>query len=434
VDINKLTNKHTYYYGLFAFDRNGNSSRIVNISGTPDDLEMNETVSNLSATPEHEQVVLNWTTPSVSDFDRIVVKTSTTGAITAVTDGVGIYDEEGLNSESEGTVTHTGLTPETTYYYGVFAYDNSGNISTVATTTATPVDLLMTDIASAVSTVAGHEKNTLSWTNPSVSDFDRIMIRVSTSGAITTPTMGTSIYDATSLTSSEVGSYTHSDLTNETLYYYGIFAFDNSGNVSTVITASATPQLTADAIFSKLDTRTLTEEAFYTYMVSGGQTNAIDLTTGDTFITRVVKNRDNAMATVLNNANIDAVSDEGVTYNFGVNVTNNIGLNPLDYLVLDVALAGGVFIPTSRIAYELENLGDYDTFSDGILLAETISYLGIFENNINETFNHGTLASTYVGLLSTYSLDAKIAEGSLSERRDLYRAINSYKLSFYEHF
>lgn len=73
----------------------------------------------------------------------------------------------------------------------------------------------------------------LSWTNPTSSIFDHVVIRRSTTGS------PSAITDGTAVTNTSGSSYTDASLTLGT-HYYGIFAVDEDDNVSTAATASGT--------------------------------------------------------------------------------------------------------------------------------------------------------------------------------------------------
>ncbi|MDO8588077.1 MAG: fibronectin type III domain-containing protein [Armatimonadota bacterium] len=74
----------------------------------------------------------------------------------------------------------------------------------------------------------------LSWTNPGDADFAGTMVRFKTTGYPTGPTDGTQIYTGTGT------SYTHTNLSPSTTYYYSAFAYDEVPNYATKADVSAT--------------------------------------------------------------------------------------------------------------------------------------------------------------------------------------------------
>ncbi|GEM_PF-1945580 len=97
-----------------------------------------------------------------------------------------------------------------------------------------------------VTTTPGHGQVTLSWTNPSDSDFAGVMIRYRTDG-----TYPSSYTDGTAIPNGNngkipgqpngQGSYVHTGLDAELIYNYSIFTYDTSGNYSQTVHVSARP-------------------------------------------------------------------------------------------------------------------------------------------------------------------------------------------------
>ncbi len=74
----------------------------------------------------------------------------------------------------------------------------------------------------------GHEKVTFTWTNPTDSDFARVMIRFRTDGTTVPNGNGGEIAGSPGQT----GSYVHHNLDPTKRYYYSFFIYDTSGNYS----------------------------------------------------------------------------------------------------------------------------------------------------------------------------------------------------------
>jgi hypothetical protein len=91
----------------------------------------------------------------------------------------------------------------------------------------------------------GDEKVKLRWTNPGDSDFAKTVIRYSTSGYPGSPVGGSPVENgaggAFSGAAASVDSFLHTDLANQTTYFYTAFAFDSSANYSSGTIASAMP-------------------------------------------------------------------------------------------------------------------------------------------------------------------------------------------------
>jgi hypothetical protein len=83
---------------------------------------------------------------------------------------------------------------------------------------------------------------TLSWTNPSDGDLDRVVVRFRTDGNFPiSPIDGFSAYDQ-SASPGGPGNLLHTGLTNGVTYSYSVFAIDVWGNASDPATIAVTPQ------------------------------------------------------------------------------------------------------------------------------------------------------------------------------------------------
>jgi hypothetical protein len=85
----------------------------------------------------------------------------------------------------------------------------------------------------------GTNQITLSWTNPSSSDFTQTIVRVRTDGKFpTSPLDGTAVtVEANTPGSSD--TFTHTGLSSGVTYYYSAFSIDSSGNVGARATLQA---------------------------------------------------------------------------------------------------------------------------------------------------------------------------------------------------
>jgi len=91
---------------------------------------------------------------------------------------------------------------------------------------------------------ASNASTFLSWKNPIDSHLVGITIRVKTSGYPSSPTDGTLVTERIG-SPGALDSFTHTNLTNWTTYYYAAFAHDNGTNYSPAAQANATPRPTA---------------------------------------------------------------------------------------------------------------------------------------------------------------------------------------------
>ena len=89
----------------------------------------------------------------------------------------------------------------------------------------------------------GHEKVTFTWTNPTDSDFARVMIRFRTDGTTVPNGNGGKIAGSPGQT----GSYVHDNLDPTIRYYYSFFTYDTSGNYSHTVHIMVQPFATNHA-------------------------------------------------------------------------------------------------------------------------------------------------------------------------------------------
>jgi hypothetical protein len=96
--------------------------------------------TGLTAVGATAQVTLSWTNSTSADFVRTIVRYRTDGKFpVSPVDGFAATTKTGAPGAADGFV-QTGLTNGTTYSYGVFAQDASGNVSQVAAAQALVTD------------------------------------------------------------------------------------------------------------------------------------------------------------------------------------------------------------------------------------------------------------------------------------------------------
>jgi hypothetical protein len=135
---NALENGLEYYFTIFTYDIAGNYTVAGQISGSP----FFNKVTDVTSYPSENQVHLTWTNPDYSsgqpderyDGTRIVV--SSTAMPVTIYDGTIV----GIAKLPAKAYTVTGLTDSTTYYFGLFGYEDSNSKATsrAATATETP--------------------------------------------------------------------------------------------------------------------------------------------------------------------------------------------------------------------------------------------------------------------------------------------------------
>lgn len=227
-------------------------------------------VSGVTATPTGSTATVTWTT---DESATSVVDYGTTSALgSSVTGTVG----------TSHSVTLTGLSSATTYYYRVRSADAAGNVTTSPVVTAAPASFVSADtvapaIATVVATPSG-QSATVTWTTdePSTSRVDYG----------TTTSLGTSATGASGTTH----SVTLTGLTPGTQYHYRVSSSDPAGNASTAPVAADPPSLftttnsTPPSIAAVTATQT-SSGATVTWTTEKSATSRVDYGTSATALT-----------------------------------------------------------------------------------------------------------------------------------------------------
>lgn len=233
-----LTNGTAYYYAAYSVDAAGNYSPGASANATPfDPPPGNVSVTNFNYASG--MVTMTWTNPSDADFAGVRVIRKTGGSPSGPGDGSIVL--QGLGT----TYTDTYLTNNYTYCYGFYPYDTLGSYATGVVYCAYP------GISYPVvwNFSGGNQQVSFSWTASSTSNSAGIRV-VRKIGSYPT-----SIYDGTvvmnqAATPSSSGTFTDTNVSNGTAYYYAAYAYDSYSNYSISYTGNATPRIPAVTSFA----------------------------------------------------------------------------------------------------------------------------------------------------------------------------------------
>jgi fibronectin type 3 domain-containing protein len=216
----------TYYYLIFAnnMGRPGDASNVAGAT-SPDHIAP-AAPSGLSATASgsvDKQIDLAWTASSSGDVANNLIYRSTS----PISDTTGLS----LAQVSAATTSYADATPAyATYYYRVFARDNSGNVSASSNqANAQSPDHIAPAPSSGLTVQASptvDKRIDLTWAASPSADVTTYVVYRSTSP----------MSDTTGHHYSEVPSSTlniNDDVADYGTYYYRVFARDGSGNMST---------------------------------------------------------------------------------------------------------------------------------------------------------------------------------------------------------
>jgi hypothetical protein len=266
-DDTGLTNDTAYYYTAFSYDHIPNYASGTNATGTPSvpslsqgepDIYPPGKPTGFNASAGNRNILLSWTNPTDPDFSKVEIIRRTNRYPVSINDGVLVYRGSSTSYED------TGLSNGTTYFYTIFALDQSdnpsvrdSNVETAATPfSGSPISnaspgsdpsTLFTepvignpgDISGLVANASGGQI-TLSWTNPPGNTREGTRIVRKTGSYPATITDGTTIYQGNG------SSFTDTSVTSGVTYYYKGFSYDSSRNygpgTSSGARASATAQ------------------------------------------------------------------------------------------------------------------------------------------------------------------------------------------------
>jgi Calx-beta domain/IPT/TIG domain/Cohesin domain len=175
--------------------------------------------------------VINWTTNELSDtqveYGTTTVYSNSTALVPRVT---------------THAVQLAGLQAATLYHYRVKSQDAAGNLAVSGDFTFTTAqETLPPGDVKNFTALPGNGQVTLSWTNPSDTDFSGVLIRYRTDGIFpVNKDNGTLVLNRPGLPNANE-SFLQSGLTNGTTYYYSAFTYDTSQNYSMTAHAQASP-------------------------------------------------------------------------------------------------------------------------------------------------------------------------------------------------
>ena len=261
----RLENDTQYYVAIVAYDSSFNeSSESSEVSFTLHDTDRPEPPENLEATSSVGSVTLTWDASEDEDASGYRVYRGTSADFTP--SGSNMLADENTISEGTTEYTDSSVASCVTYYYKVSSVDcvGEGNFteatygdgdgtgadsptSGATNTTASEDPATPPGIVDPFGASGSDQSILLSWTNPSDADFSHVIMRYSTASYPSSTTAGQEV----AVVSCQPGSsstYTHSDLTNGTQYYYSIFPVDQCGNVGDHSTAAATPNMMAPVV------------------------------------------------------------------------------------------------------------------------------------------------------------------------------------------
>jgi fibronectin type 3 domain-containing protein len=217
-----LTANTRYYYTLEVVLSNGLTSLSAEDSGATSVDAPPDTVSLLlPSVLKYNEVSLEWTTSTVSDFSAYRLYRAQTPSVTTSSTLIA-----GFSSKSTTLYTDTTLSASSPYYYRVFVVDRAGQTTgSNELSIVTPSNTLPAPVTVAVSPTADSSLK-LVWTESNDDDFATYRVyRSETIGAISTLPSDTLLVNILS----DRASATHTEDGLTRSYYYRVFVFDRGG-------------------------------------------------------------------------------------------------------------------------------------------------------------------------------------------------------------
>ncbi|MBI2473834.1 fibronectin type III domain-containing protein [Candidatus Uhrbacteria bacterium] len=233
VTLDELTQGTTYYFQIFASDSSGNDgvSSLVTFTTLDETSPLISDIQVLDITTVSARVI--WTTNEPAN-SVVSYGTTTTYSNT-------VSENSFVTAHS---VVLTGLNPATRYHFQVLSTDSSLNqaFSSDGTFT-TDTDAPPANVSGLAATPADAQI-VLSWINPTDEDLSGIRVLQCVNGYPTGPADVTCDIIGNSLETSLI----QTDLSNGTVYYFGVFAYDQSGQFASGALVSATPSASEEEV------------------------------------------------------------------------------------------------------------------------------------------------------------------------------------------
>ena len=193
-------------------------------------------VSFFTATPANKLIQLSWSNPG-SDFSGVTIVRKLGSAPTSMSDGSVVYTGTGTS------LTQTGLTNGTAYYYAAYSVDAAANYSTGTGANTTPFDPPPGNVSVTNFSYASGMA-TMTWVNPTDADFAGVRVLRKTGGSPTGPGDGSIVFQGVGTT------YTNTYLTNGSTYCYGFYPYDTFGSYASGVVYCASPGLSYPVVWN----------------------------------------------------------------------------------------------------------------------------------------------------------------------------------------
>lgn len=329
------------YYRAFTYDYDNNYnddvSQVTNVTPhQPSDVGSLSVSQNATGT----LLTINWTNPTESTFELNEVYVSTTNLINLTYDQT-VANATLLYSGTDTSTTYT-TTPNNTYYVKVYSKHtvlSQTYITSGVSTSILTVDTVAPGTITNLTKVENNQSVTLSWTNPTDSDFSKVKIMYKTGDYPIDINDGTIGYEGSGTSTTITG------LTNDTTYYFRTFTYDTNGNVNSSTVNQQITGVPSDVkIYGvQIDTTNSNPETAVTYT-----DNAVGMTGGSISWDSIYPFNDIRPFLMLNGAEVVELNKN--------DYSKDINGNSVD---ITSGSAGDVYVRFPKIWWKLYQSGNY---------------------------------------------------------------------------
>ena len=416
LNLSGLSPGTTYYFQVRAYNAispspNSNTASATTLDAAP------LAPSALTATAMSQtQINLTWADNSSNELGFYLDRATDSGFASSV-----LTTPLGANVT---TLSVTGLSPSTTYYFQVRAYNNGGASANSAAASATTQDYPPSAPSSLSATVISFSQINLSWTDNSLNEMGFYLDRASDSG------FGSNLVSST--LAANVTSFSATGLLPNSTYYFRVRAYGSGGASGNSNTVSATTLQVAPLAPSGLTATAISlSQINLTWTDNSGNENGfyIDQASDSGFGSNLLTSTVGANVTSFSALGLSASS----TYYFRVRAYNSMGPSgnsaPASATTLPNAPSGLNATVTSQTQISLswtdnssDEIGFYvDRASDSAFSTNLItSAVGANVTTFNATGL--TSASTYYFRVRAYNISGPSANSASTSATTLHYA------------
>ncbi len=227
ISLSGLDEAMTYYFQVRSSDASDNEGTSLGYSFTTLDVTA-PVISDLAVSYiTYDSAVVTW----VTDEDATTQLNYGTTDSYVITETVSGYS-------TDHSITLSGLSALTEYHFAVTSEDSSYNIAISSDETFTTLENFPPENVSDLAISEYSQALVLSWVNPSDEDFAGVYSLYCEDDFPSSVT-DVDCVELFDLTGAET-TFTHLDLDDATVYYYGLFAYDRAGQYASGALASGT--------------------------------------------------------------------------------------------------------------------------------------------------------------------------------------------------